>query len=218
MTTNDFKLKQALMDGHVDTVKRMIRTQRISMQHCVNPQTGWNILFYAIRFKYNDLVEYLLELGHDDNGAISHDLQKNTALMVAVLYDNMIAFALYLAQYTNAADMENILGQTPLLLASKLGRKDFIEMLLQTGVDLNHVDTDGCNALHHAVSSDENYDCIALLISQGCNFALQNNKGWAPLDFSYNTSIANHLQECARLVHDRKIDRKHRVTRLDFFK
>ena len=68
------------------TVKRMIETNRVPIR-CPDPMNGWTTLFYAIRFRLDDIVHFVLDHGHEAYG-VSRDVDGNTALMISILFDN----------------------------------------------------------------------------------------------------------------------------------
>ena len=47
------------------------------------------------------------------------------------------------------ARMPNLVGETPLLAASKRGAVVLVQLLLEAGADVHAVDQDGHSALHH---------------------------------------------------------------------
>jgi ankyrin repeat protein len=185
---------RALSQGHEMTVHRMIEQGRVTLQ-CPDPLNGWTTLLYAIKYGLNDTVKFVLDHGHEAYG-ISQDVKGNTALMIAILFDNANAFAMYIDRYPEAVEIRNLKGETALIVASIVGNTAMIESLIQHGADVNAKDAAGCTGLHYAAAWGHT-ETMQLLISHGCVFNAANNLGWTPIDFSYSSEIEAKLREFA---------------------
>jgi ankyrin repeat protein len=189
------RLKCALDNGHKLVVKKMITDGSVPVRVVFN-QSGYTTLFYAIRYQMNDLVLFLLEHGHElneeGNFDCSRDIEQNTALHAAILYQNEAAFLAYYSKYPHALSLKNKYGQSALHFAARAGLNNVIEQILGS-VDIDDTDNDGNTPLHYAASWAKQ-STIEYLINQGCKFYMKNNKGFTAVDCSFSHDIANYLQ------------------------
>ncbi|CAG8645408.1 91_t:CDS:2 [Funneliformis caledonium] len=169
------RLRRAACEGNLDLIKRLLK--KTNMQN-PDPENGWTTLMYATRCRHEYVVEYLLQLGHDELEP-SRDFENNTILMVAAEYNALEILKIYTKYYPHSVNMVNKQGQTALIIASKLGNLDAIKLLLEIGAEVNQADFDGNTALHY-----------------------KNKSGWTALDYSYSMELKAHLQECARAYHE----------------
>jgi len=79
-------------------------------------------------------------------------------------------------------------GNTPLMLASKIGHVDVVKMLIDRGasVDNNAVNSERRTPLMVAISSD-NADVVAYLLANGASVTQRDYKGLSALDHASNT-------------------------------
>eukprot|EP00914_Ancora_sagittata_P012716 GHVO01024482.1.p1 GENE.GHVO01024482.1~~GHVO01024482.1.p1 ORF type:complete len:522 (+),score=49.83 GHVO01024482.1:117-1682(+) len=70
--------------------------------------------------------------------------------------------------------------RTPLMLAARSDHPAIVELLLESGVDLNAVDTAGASALHLA-TEEGSVDCVALLVQAGADVNGQMRRGDTPV-------------------------------------
>ena len=63
-------------------------------------------------------------------------------------------------------DAKNGVGFTPLIVAARNGRNDFVSLLLENGADPEAVDNDGRSAMHYA--SEAGYtEIVEMLLTAG---------------------------------------------------
>lgn len=86
---------------------------------------GWSSLHYAARFNLIEMVDTLLELGHDDR-VISRDLESNTPMMLACQYGHTEVFMRIAKKYPNSLDSRNKKGWTCLFFAARYLRTDML--------------------------------------------------------------------------------------------
>jgi len=88
--------------------------------------------------------------------------------------------AAFLAEHGFAADNINAPQAdgrfTPLMRATKLGRRDIVDELISLGVDLQALNADGCNALWLACYNG-GHEVIERLIAAGIDIDVQNGNG-----------------------------------------
>jgi len=80
-------------------------------------------------------------------------------------------------QKPNINAISNKRGWTSLIIASKKGYSEVVELLLEKGVKLDMQTYDGWTALMLAA----NTDMVKLLLEKGANVNLQTNDGWSAL-------------------------------------
>jgi ankyrin repeat protein len=64
---------------------------------------------------------------------------QTSIIMAAIRYDelSLMEFITHHVKESEDIDKENIYGDTPLTLACRLGKLDFVKLLLQHGADIN---------------------------------------------------------------------------------
>ncbi|CZR69786.1 uncharacterized protein PAC_19686 [Phialocephala subalpina] len=74
-------------------------------------------------------------------------------------------------------------GSTPLHIATRYGNLSHVQWLLEQGVDLMAVDSDGRTALHCVAANSNEYaqDIMELLIEKGLNVRRKDDAGFTPL-------------------------------------
>lgn len=126
------------------------------------------------------VAQTLLDAGADP---LWQDENGNTALMRAVMTGN-IKIVSVLADKTEALDVKNAAGWTPLMVASGLHgsttdrsqQKKIVRLLLKKGAQVDSYNSDGNTALHLAVI-DGAPEVVALLLSAGANAGHKNTMG-----------------------------------------
>ncbi|XP_041975203.1 oxysterol-binding protein-related protein 1-like [Aricia agestis] len=98
------------------------------------------------------------------------------------------------------------LGWTPLHLATYFGHKDVVEVLLDTGANVDEVNESGDTALHKA-SFIGNEEILILLLSHKADVNVMNGEGRTALDMC-KTHDVQRLLEAAELAERRDRERK----------
>ncbi|KAJ3104535.1 hypothetical protein HDU96_008900 [Phlyctochytrium bullatum] len=186
-------LRDAIASGDLYLCKRILHKKKLPLQS-PNPENGWPLLFYAISYRQNEIVQYLLDSGHEVEQP-SKDFEGNTALMVAAEYRNENAFQMYVRRYPQTIPWENKQGRSALIIATEKAMNAAIVTLLDMGADVNCVDGDGSTPLHHAAAWGH-FETVAILIQRGANATLKNKRGWIPADYAYSIEMLEHLNEC----------------------
>ena len=75
---------------------------------------------------------------------------------------------------------ETASGETEVMLAVEAGSVHLVRLLLDYGVELDHVNRKRMSALHYAAKLN-NYECARLLCNKGAQLDLQDRKGLTPL-------------------------------------
>lgn len=126
----------------------------------------------------------------NDNGA--------SALVEAVVIDDLEAAQTLLANGANPNGNHGALDKRPLILAAIQGSTEIVKLLLQFGADLHVVDSVGLSALYWAVSGNQ-LDTARFLLSRGADV----NKGFdgsTPLQSAITSAITENQLEMLYLV------------------
>lgn len=86
-------------------------------------------------------------------------------------------------------------GVTSLIYATKLGKLDFVKILVEAGASLQITDYDACTAGTHAASMG-NVECLKFLLSKGAEIEWQNCGNETLLEHA----LISHNIECIRVV------------------
>ncbi|KAI9485377.1 MAG: ankyrin repeat-containing domain protein [Benjaminiella poitrasii] len=194
--TPSVRLRKAAKEGNVAAVKRLLK-KVFNIQN-PDPETGCTTLMYAAQHGHSDLVELLLELGHEEE-VISVDNEGITVLMIAAMYNHEEIFFLYVSKYPECIHAISKTGWTALLYAAQNGNANLVSYLLSISADYDHVDNEGNSALHYA-SAWGHITVMDLLVSEGCNVDLENNERATAFDYAYSTAVQEHLKEMSQIA------------------
>jgi len=125
-------------------------------------ERDFSVLHTAAGCTTVEMVEFLVSNGLDP-------LEKDINGMDALYYAadcGKLEIAKYLLQKSvNSIDEKDIDGWTPLCAASRNGHSEVVELLCESGADINILDDEGWTALHHA-SRYGNLKCVQLLVQK----------------------------------------------------
>lgn len=109
------------------------------------------VLGLAAKANFTEIVRLLVNAGVDIN---SQDEQGDTALHVAARFGHLECAKLLIAgsdlQKANIELCEKTYGWTPLFIACVDGHLQIVELLVESGADLDRLDSSGWNAKEHA--------------------------------------------------------------------
>uniref|UniRef100_A0A8C2AFT3 Notch receptor 2 n=1 Tax=Cyprinus carpio TaxID=7962 RepID=A0A8C2AFT3_CYPCA len=181
-------------------------------------RTGETALHLAARYARADAAKRLLDAGADAN---AHDNMGRTPLHAAVAADAQGVFQILIRNRATDLDARMNDGTTPLILAARLAVEGMVEELVHCHADVNAVDDHGKSALHWAAAVN-NVDATLVLLKNGANRDMQDNKEETPLflaaregsfeaaqvllDHYSNRDITDHLD---RLPRDTAQERMH---------
>ena len=198
----------ALTNGHNDAFTFLIdKGADVNLQD----HGGYAALHYAVQRRNFDAISCLVDNGADVNLFTS---SKETPLILACTQSRNMKTINFLLNKGADVNLQNRNGKsalhfarsdicywliqnladvnmcdnhncTPLMQASRKGDVKKVAMLIENGAKVDLQDTNGNNALHHAVLNS--YDshpytpeiCLALLTAKASN--LCNSQGWTPL-------------------------------------
>jgi ankyrin repeat protein len=89
-----------------------------------------------------------------------------------------------------------LVGETPLMLAARLGHEDVLRVLLTTDppVEMNWRDANGCTALYHAAGNNQ-LMAVKLLLAHGACSDISTNDGATPLMLAVRNGNLEMVEE-----------------------
>uniref|UniRef100_A0A1A8MEX5 Notch homolog 2 n=1 Tax=Nothobranchius pienaari TaxID=704102 RepID=A0A1A8MEX5_9TELE len=187
-------------------------------------RTGETALHLAARYARADAAKRLLDAGADPN---AHDNMGRTPLHAAVAADAQGVFQILIRNRATELDARMNDGTTPLILAARLAVEGMVEELIHCHADINAVDDHGKSALHWAAAVN-NVEATLVLLKNGANRDMQNNKEETPLflaaregsfegaqvllDHYSNRDITDHLDRLPRDIAQERMH--HDIVRL----
>uniref|UniRef100_A0AAY4DVP4 Neurogenic locus notch homolog protein 1 n=1 Tax=Denticeps clupeoides TaxID=299321 RepID=A0AAY4DVP4_9TELE len=145
--------------------------------HNQTDRTGETALHLAARYARSDAAKRLLEASADAN---IQDNMGRTPLHAAVAADAQGVFQILIRNRATDLDARMHDGTTPLILAARLAVEGMVEELINCHADVNAIDDFGKSALHWAAAVN-NVDAALVLLKNGANKDMQNNKEETPL-------------------------------------
>ncbi|EPY81630.1 notch1 preproprotein-like protein [Camelus ferus] len=145
--------------------------------HNQTDRTGETALHLAARYSRSDAAKRLLEASADAN---IQDNMGRTPLHAAVSADAQGVFQILIRNRATDLDARMHDGTTPLILAARLAVEGMLEDLINSHADVNAVDDLGKSALHWAAAVN-NVEAAVVLLKNGANKDMQNNKEETPL-------------------------------------
>lgn len=196
-------LKKEIALGNLVSAISILKKTKSDYQDICDPENGWPIYFYCIKFHQMEMFDYFQAM-HDD--VISTDFSRNSGILVSVLYENDDAFFKLLDRYPSAMNLSNLNGITPAAIAIEKGNTKIITKLLEIGLNANEVlkDSEGSTLLHIA-SSWGYFDIVTVLMMAKASITATNLKGFTPVDYAYNEDVKNHLYYCADCIKNNQV-------------
>uniref|UniRef100_A0AAZ3QJZ2 Neurogenic locus notch homolog protein 1 n=1 Tax=Oncorhynchus tshawytscha TaxID=74940 RepID=A0AAZ3QJZ2_ONCTS len=145
--------------------------------HSQTDRTGETALHLAARYARSDAAKRLLEASADAN---IQDNMGKTPLHAAVAADAQGVFQILIRNRATDLDARMHDGTTPLILAARLAVEGMVEELINCHADVNAIDDFGKSALHWAAAVN-NVEAATVLLKNGANKDMQNNKEETPL-------------------------------------
>lgn len=154
--------------GLLQTTRELLKNKNINID--LTDKNGYSALARAVNNGFLEISTLLI-----DRGASIDTLTKakNNLLMISVRSENPALFKKILGLKINL-DAKNNLGDTVLMMATRIGNIEFVKTLIDAGADIKTRNLDDLNAYQIAINSG--HDDIAKLIkdSSGKLFKLFN--------------------------------------------
>uniref|UniRef100_A0A4W3H2C1 Notch receptor 2 n=1 Tax=Callorhinchus milii TaxID=7868 RepID=A0A4W3H2C1_CALMI len=140
-------------------------------------RTGETPLHLAARYARADAAKRLLDASADAN---AQDNMGRSPLHAAVAADAQGVFQILIRNRATDLDCRMNDGTTPLILAARLAVEGMVVELIHCHADVNAIDDHGKSALHWAAAVN-NVDATRVLLKNGANKDMQDNKEETPL-------------------------------------
>ncbi len=165
----------AVIRGHNDMIKLLLE---YGCDTRVTNLKGRSALHMAISCGTQETVQLLLNNGVDID---AKDKQGDSPLFAAVYLNKEVMVSTLLQSGCNINDTSNKDGWSPLIQAAHTGKYKILAMLLRAGADVTQKDSEGHNALNHALMTDASgqyiKECVKLLQIAGEDMDLTSCSG-----------------------------------------
>lgn len=187
--TPAWELAKAVEDENEDKINELINKDRKLLDY-QEPVFGSTLLMLTIKNQQYKSFEILLK--NKANTRIHDTYEGSSALIEACIskhYD--VKFAKLLLEYgANVNDVQIDIDKegktrTPLMLASKTGKTDLVELLIKKGADLNYQNKSKQSALSESIMVNE-YEIVFLLLKNGADYNL-------PIDYNKEQNKTYYL-------------------------
>jgi hypothetical protein len=171
-------LAKAVHDDDADEIKQLVSKNKL-LVNVVDPRYGQTLLGLAVyNEKYNS-CKALVESGADPNAFNNYN--GNTPLMEAADVDDPNSgpdprYLILLLKHggnpnlvQKYTDYAGATGQTPLIIACKLGALEYVKILIHAGANVKYKNDTGISILYAATLS-ENPDIVIYLIQNGIDY------------------------------------------------
>lgn len=185
------ELIRAVQNDDIDRVSELLDS---GVDPNLSNRWGFTPIIEASRYGNTEIAELLLENGVNP---IFIDKMGHTPLTMASRFGNIEIVKLLLLEYDVDPDIKDYdVGNTSLIVASREGHSDIVELLLELDANPNKKTTiEGDTPLIAAL--EEGYsDIVKLLLENGADPTIRNNKGISAYDLALNNI---HI-ETARLI------------------
>ena len=160
----------AVQSGEEDTVKVFIEKNQCQQLDSQKRKP----LMWAVALERVSVVKLLVTCDPD-----TRDKMGYSALHITVS-NNVLSCIQPLLGLGANINLPNNEGETPVMLASKLGQEDILALLLKAGADIDHVDVGGGGCLHLA-SGPGHVSCLTILLKKGAKVNLSDSTGTTAL-------------------------------------
>ena len=152
-------LQAAASGGHVDCIQLLLRSekQRMLIDACEGEKDGRTALHIAVVAGHVHAAEALLLFGANPD---KRDRSGQAALHLALVNKQLVVAQALIASGKANINICNAKQMTPLMLAAQLGEAWLVDLLLQSGANVNMIDDDGNSALDIARSRSDSLEKI----------------------------------------------------------
>ncbi len=156
---------------------------------------GRTPMHVAAHQSHDDAVLALAEAGGDAN-LLKHDKYDNISIAAAVNDADMVRTAVKAGGSTK--NVTSIYDGTALIAAAHLGNWESIDVLIQAGAPLDHVNNLGWTAMIEAVilgdGGERHQKSLKLLIDAGADESITDRSGRTPLDLARERGYADMVK------------------------
>jgi len=142
-------------------------------------KNGDDAFSLCLRHKNDYLNEFFFK--NESLNLKYNDQLDNNILIYFIISNNNKMIRLALHRNNNLVNQVNAKKETPIIIASKLGRTEIVKTLARFNADVNHQDYLGNTALYYAVDLRYSY-LISILIYYKADPHLKNNRGKSAWD------------------------------------
>jgi ankyrin repeat protein len=202
-------LTAAAQSGHLNVVNALLDSGAHSGS---SGSDGWSPLIAAVSTARLEVVGALIDAGASPSVPDSNGW---SPLAFAAFQGYPEIFKILLdsgADILALADKQQT-RVTPIHVASECGHVDFVQLLLDAGVDVNIPAGDGSTPLHHAVRSHR-FDVIRCLLQNHASLSHQDMFGCTPFQYADEATmdtLLEQFQECERYSHPTEDARQQRI-------
>lgn len=177
-------LLAAIEGGHLETMKLLIRSGGIDIDHYISSRYRWNLLSIAVRKQAVEIARYLLAtMKHPD---AEFDLT-GTPLTAAIKTRDIEMIKIILKSGRIDPDKADATGCTALMWAAGIPNTDAtaVQLFLNTdGVKINAVNSSGRTAISLAAETSNTGAVDALLAMPGIDPTISDNSGKQPIEYA----------------------------------
>jgi ankyrin repeat protein len=146
-------------------------------------KTGWTPLMYAACYGTAEVVQLLIDAGSDVN-ARDENCGGQTVLIWAASGLRESKKKVEALLRANADRRPSVKGWNALMAAASHGQLSCVELLLQTGMEVNAKTKEGTTALMEAARQRENSGVVPVLLKSGADPRARDKGGRTPLMFA----------------------------------
>ena len=173
----------------------------------VTKASGQTPLHIAIECRNPAVVAILLENGADFMAQDSKDM---TAFALAIAQGDTEIMKALMAQRINVNNVARG-GATPakpLMLAVEYGKENIVELLIESGAQIEAMDDNGNTPLIKAVAEDQRIHIVKQLLNKGANVNAKNHHGVTPL----HVAVQSGSEKMVNLLLDKRPNLEARTT------
>jgi serine/threonine-protein phosphatase 6 regulatory ankyrin repeat subunit B len=170
-------LNVAIYLQNLDAINGLICPNGFDVNHRDQNNHSKTALMFAIENQKHESINHLIEMGAN---VASRDDIGRTSLYFAAEFGDLEATFMLLGSNISIIDKADVLGKTPLMVASEKGFSSIVDFLIKNGASVSLKDISGKNALMFAAKNG-NSDVVKILIAAGSPIEAK--------DYSGNTAL-----------------------------
>ena len=91
------QLRIEIINGNLSAILLILKKSKLDVDAC-DPENGWPLYFYCIKYHQVDLFKYLIDFYNDKT--FTTDFNRNSGLMIAAEYSSNECFFALLEKYS----------------------------------------------------------------------------------------------------------------------